>query len=139
RSGSGFIDYARGTGSGLRNQAWKDSDDSIFHADGRSPAPPIAVVEVQGYAYAAFRAMSRLAAGRADRERSHAWAVRARRLRAEIERRFWVSEVDFFALAVDGGGQPCGVPTSPPGPPPYCAAPRTPPWGAGGAPPARGR
>src|SRR5262245_33576560 len=106
RSGSGFIDYARGTGSGLRNQAWKNNDDSIFHADGHSPPPPIAVVEVQGYAYAAFRAMSLLAAGRADREHSHAWAVRARRLRAEIERRFWIPELNFYALAIDGDGEP---------------------------------
>ena len=123
RSGSGFIDYARATGSGLLNQAWKDSDDSIFHADGRFPPPPIAVVEVQGYAYAAFRAMSRLAAGRADRERSHAWAVRARRLRAEIERRFWIPELNFYALAIDGEGQPCAVHASNAGHLLYCGVP----------------
>jgi glycogen debranching enzyme len=123
RSSSGFIDYARATGSGLLNQAWKDSHDSIFHADGHFPPPPIAVVEVQGYAYSAFRVMSRLAAARADRERSLAWAARARRLRAEIERRFWIPELNFYALAIDGEGQRCGVHASNAGHLLYCGVP----------------
>ena len=38
---------------GLSNQGWKDSDDCVFHADGRFPNGPIALVEVQGYAFAA--------------------------------------------------------------------------------------
>ena len=44
--------------SGLINQGWKDSSDSVYHADGRTPAGPIALVEVQGYAYSALCAMS---------------------------------------------------------------------------------
>jgi glycogen debranching enzyme len=123
RSSSGFIDYARATGSGLLNQAWKDSHDSIFHVDGHFPPPPIAVVEVQGYAYSAFRVMSRLAAARADRERSLGWAARARRLRAEIERRFWIPELNFYALAIDGEGQRCGVHASNAGHLLYCGVP----------------
>jgi len=122
-SASGFIDYARASSTGLVNQAWKDSSDSIFHADGRIPPPPIAVVEVQGYAYAAFRAMSRLAALREDKERSLAWAARARGLRSEIERRFWVPEFNFYALAIDGEGQPCCVHASNAGHLLYCGVP----------------
>ncbi len=122
-SQSGFIDYARGTATGLLNQAWKDSSDSIFHADGHFPAPPIAVVEVQGYAYAAFRAMSRLAALRGERERSLAWAARGRRLRAEIERRFWIPQMNFYALAIDGQGEPCCVHASNAGHLLYCGVP----------------
>jgi glycogen debranching enzyme len=120
---SGFIDYAREKGSGLLNQGWKDSHDSIFHADGRFPPPPIAVVEVQGYAYAAFRAMSRLAAARGDRERTQTWAARARRLRTEIERRFWIPELNFYALAIDGEGEPCAVHASNAGHLLYCGVP----------------
>ena len=56
-SPTGFLDYARGEDTGLVNQAWKDSHDSIFHDDGRFPKGPVAVVEVQGYAYAAFKCM----------------------------------------------------------------------------------
>jgi glycogen debranching enzyme len=123
RSTSGFIDYARGTATGLVNQAWKDSNDSIFHSDGRIPPPPIAVVEVQGYAYAAFRVMSRLAALREDKDRSLAWAARARGLRSEIERRFWVPELNFYALAIDGEGQRCCVHASNAGHLLYCGVP----------------
>ena len=46
----GLIDYQRGADTGLSNQGWKDSGDSIFHADGRFPKGPIALLEVQGYA-----------------------------------------------------------------------------------------
>ncbi|HEY5411236.1 MAG TPA: glycogen debranching N-terminal domain-containing protein, partial [Caulobacteraceae bacterium] len=50
--GDGLIDYARGAASGLANQGWKDSQDSVFHADGRFAIGPIALLEVQGYAFA---------------------------------------------------------------------------------------
>jgi glycogen debranching enzyme len=108
-SSTGFLDYARGQQTGLVNQAWKDSHDSMFHADGRFPRGPLAVVEVQGYAYAALRAMSELAAVRNDQERSAAWRARAERLRIAIEHRFWVPEMNFYAIAIDGEGQPCNV------------------------------
>ncbi|MFI4909595.1 MAG: glycogen debranching N-terminal domain-containing protein, partial [Steroidobacterales bacterium] len=54
RSSTGFLGYARGEQGGLVNQAWKDSHDSMFYADGSFPRGPLAVVEVQGYAYAAL-------------------------------------------------------------------------------------
>jgi glycogen debranching enzyme len=60
----GFLSYARGEASGLANQGWKDSHDSVFHADGSSPVGPIALVEVQGYAYGALRSMAGLARDR---------------------------------------------------------------------------
>ncbi|WP_295705891.1 glycogen debranching N-terminal domain-containing protein, partial [uncultured Brevundimonas sp.] len=56
-NGDGLIDYQRGADTGLSNQGWKDSEDSISHADGRFPKGPIALLEVQGYAYAAWKAM----------------------------------------------------------------------------------
>ena len=42
------------------NQGWKDSWDSVSYRDGHLGEPPIALCEVQGYAYAAYRAMSYL-------------------------------------------------------------------------------
>src|SRR6185312_12182790 len=73
-SPTGFLDYVRGEKTGLANQAWKDSQDSIFHADGRIPKGPIAVVEVQGYACAALEAMAQLGASREDEsKRSSHW------------------------------------------------------------------
>ena len=57
----------------------------MFHADGRLPRGPLAVVEVQGYAYAALEAMSELAAVRSDQGRRAAWSARAQRLLEAIE------------------------------------------------------
>jgi glycogen debranching enzyme len=109
RSASGFLDYARAADSGLVNQGWKDSQDSIFHADGRLPSGPIAVVEVQAYACAALRAIARLADERGLHERAAGWRARAERLAAEIERCFWIPDLDFYAIAMDGDKHPCRV------------------------------
>jgi glycogen debranching enzyme len=122
-SATGFLDYARGEKTGLVNQAWKDSSDSMFYADGSFPSGPLAVVEVQGYAYAALRAMSDLAAVRNDQERSGAWRARAEKLRAGIERTFWIPEMNFYAIAIDGDGRPCSVPASNAGHLLYCGVP----------------
>src|SRR6202042_221971 len=53
--GDGFVEYMRATDQGLANQGWKDSNDAIFHADGRLAEGEIALAEVQGYVYAAKR------------------------------------------------------------------------------------
>ena len=108
-NGDGFVDYARATAKGLVNQGWKDSSDSVFHADGMLADPPIALVEVQGYAYAAMEAMAWLAGRRGDQERGRAWRTRAKRLRAAVERRFWLPDLGFYAIALDGAGKPCRV------------------------------
>jgi glycogen debranching enzyme len=123
RSASGFLDYARGAESGLANQGWKDSHDSIFHADGRIPRGPIAVVEVQGYAYAALLAMATLAAARGKANESRTWHERAERLALSVEQRFWVPEMSFYALAIDGEGEPCKVRASNPGHLLFCGVP----------------
>src|SRR6266571_4787644 len=59
--GDGFIEYERASDQGLANQGWKDSHDAIFHADGRLAEGAIALVEVQGYVYAAKRMAARCA------------------------------------------------------------------------------
>lgn len=122
-SSTGFLDYARGEQSGLVNQAWKDSHDSMFYADGSFPRGPLAVVEVQGYAYAAFEAMAELAAMRDDHPRSATWRARAERLRVAIESQFWVPELNFYAIAIDGDGKPCSVHASNAGHLLYCGVP----------------
>ena len=61
RDGDGFVEYHRETESGLVNQGWKDSYDAIFHADGSMAAGPIALCEVQGYVFAAKRAVAGIA------------------------------------------------------------------------------
>jgi glycogen debranching enzyme len=122
-SPTGFLDYARGENTGLVNQAWKDSGDSMFHDDGRFPKGPLAVVEVQGYAYAALRCMSELATRRGDATRGTEWLRRADALRAAIEDRFWVPQMHYYAMAIDGDGAPCRVYASNAGHLLYCGVP----------------
>ena len=111
----GLLAYARGAESGLSNQGWKDSGDSIFHADGRFPDGPIALVEVQGYAYAAYRTMAMLCARRGDPEKAADWTARADRLQATVEEHFWMEEHGFYGIALDGQNQLCRVRASNPG------------------------
>ncbi len=111
--GDGLIDYARGAETGLANQGWKDSEDSVFDEDGKDVQGPVALVEVQGYAYAAFRAMAELAARRGEAAETCAdWRAKAERLRERVEARYWVEEIGTYALALDGRGRPCRVRTS---------------------------
>lgn len=104
----GFLTYQSGEASGLRNQGWKDSEDSVFHADGRFPDGPISLVEVQGYKFAALSAMAQLCRLRGD-SGSIRWKNRAKEIRAAVEQRFWMEERGFYALAIDGEGQLCRV------------------------------
>ena len=113
--GDGLIDYARGAKSGLANQGWKDSHDSVFHADGRYATGPIALVEVQGYAFAAYRALATLGARRGEAEAAEAWAAKAEHIRTVVERTFWMEEKGFYGIAVDGAGELCRVLASNPG------------------------
>lgn len=119
----GLLDYARAAESGLANQGWKDSGDSVFHADGRTPNGPIALVEVQGYVYAAYCAMARLARARGDPEAAAEWTKLAAALRETVERLFWMEECGFYGLALDGDGELCRVRTSNPGHLLFCELP----------------
>jgi glycogen debranching enzyme len=113
--GDGFIEYARGAQTGLANQGWKDSHDSIFHADGRLAEGPIALVEVQGYAYAARLAASTCARALGLGERAAALAAQAEHLRRRFDQAFWCDDIKFYAVALDGRKSPCRVRTSNPG------------------------
>jgi glycogen debranching enzyme len=109
------MEYARRGKDGLVQQGWKDSWDSIFHADGTLAEPPIALCEIQAYAYAAWRGASQLAAARGDTSQAEAWHRRAEALQARFEQTFWCDELGTYALALDGSKKPCRVRTSNPG------------------------
>jgi glycogen debranching enzyme len=110
--GDGFVEYKRASEQGLANQGWKDSFDAIFHADGRLAEGQIALVEVQGYVYAA----KRMAACCARRLGRHDFAKKlddeARRLAERFESAFWCPDMETYALALDGDKNPCRVRTS---------------------------
>jgi glycogen debranching enzyme len=112
---NGFLVYARNEKTGLVNQGWKDSNDSIFHADGRIPRGPIALVEVQGYVFAALRAMAALADRRGDAVSAARWRIRSETLRAALEDKFWMEDLGFYGIALDGDGALCRVRASNPG------------------------
>lgn len=122
-NGDGLIDYQRGADTGLANQGWKDSQDSVFHADGSFPEGPIALVEVQGYAFAAYRAMAGLAERRGDLESAVRWRARAESLRRQVEERFWMDDLGTYGIAIDGKGQLCRVRSSNPGHLLFCGLP----------------
>jgi glycogen debranching enzyme len=119
----GLLDYARGAETGLSNQGWKDSGDSVFHADGRFPVGPIALVEVQGYAYSAYRVMAEFARARDDPHGADRWDARAERLRETVERLFWMDDEGTYGIALDGNGQLCRVVTSNAGHLLFCGLP----------------
>ena len=113
--GDGFVEYQRHQDTGLANQGWKDSHDSIFHADGNLAIGPIALVEVQAYVYAAKKAAAFCARTLGLHEKASAFDMSAEMLRAKFDEAFWDSDASFYALALDGEKRPCKVRTSNPG------------------------
>jgi glycogen debranching enzyme len=101
RDGDGFVEYARATELGLANQGWKDSFDGITFGDGQIAEPPIALAEVQGYAYAAYLAKSHFCTERSDAEGAAFWAQRAQDLKEKFNHAFWMPDKGYFALGLD--------------------------------------
>ncbi|MEP7359992.1 MAG: glycogen debranching N-terminal domain-containing protein [Chloroflexota bacterium] len=100
--GDGFIEYQRRSERGLVNQGWKDSADSVRNQDGTIADGPIALVEVQAYAYAARRGVARLARLRGDDELATAQDAAADELRRRFEDAFWMDSAGTYAMALDG-------------------------------------
>jgi hypothetical protein len=104
--GDGFCEYIDASGHGLANQGWKDSDDSVRFADGRIAEGPVALCEVQGYAYEAAVGGAALldAFGREGADGYRAWAAA---LAEKFRSAFWCGkgEQRFPALALDGSKQ----------------------------------
>ena len=90
--GDGLIEYRRHSRRGLVNQGWKDSGDAIRNSDGTLADGPIALVEVQAYAYAARRGIARLARLRGDEALASAQEDAAERLRQRFEDLFWMDD-----------------------------------------------
>ncbi|HET6409269.1 MAG TPA: glycogen debranching N-terminal domain-containing protein, partial [Chthoniobacteraceae bacterium] len=101
--GDGFVEYVgSSTGKGLANQGWKDSGDGVPMPDAALPSPPIALIEVQGYVYDAFKRMAALFKSFGRHAQSDALAKRADKLRERIIESYWIDELGMFALALDG-------------------------------------
>jgi glycogen debranching enzyme len=112
----GLLRYLRPGQRGLVNQGWKDSGDGIQHRDGRLAVPPIALVEVQAYAYeAAVRGAELLE--HLGRDGAATWRSWAADLRQRVRDRFWVEDERgrFLAVATEADGTPVDAVTSNPG------------------------
>jgi glycogen debranching enzyme len=116
RDGDGYVEYQRAMETGLENQCWKDSWNSILFADGSLARSPRATCEIQGYVYDAKVRSARLArefwndpelAERLERE--------AAELRAKFNRDYWMPDRQFFGIALDGDKRLVDSITSNPG------------------------
>jgi glycogen debranching enzyme len=113
--GDGLIEYQRRNPKGLFNQGWKDSGDAIRHKDGTIAEPPIALIEVQGYAMRALAVASEMFARLGDHELAAAAKDKSERLRSLIDERFWERAGAFYGLALDREKNLCRVDSSNPG------------------------
>jgi glycogen debranching enzyme len=105
----GFVEYHRKNADGLVNQGWKDSNDAIFHEDGRIAEGPIALCEVQAYVYGAKRHAAAMAAALDQSVAAATLAHQADGLREKFEAAFWCEDLSTYALALDGAKRPCRV------------------------------
>ena len=110
--GDGFVEYARRSATGLVQQGWKDSHDSIFHRDGQLADAPVALCEVQGYVYDAKLRASRLAMLFGEPELAYQLEQAAYTLKQRFNSVFWCEEIGTYALALDGHKRQCKVASS---------------------------
>lgn len=110
--GDGFVEYSRRSKTGLIQQGWKDSHDSVFYENGQLAEAPIALCEVQGYVYAAKLGASKLARRQGFSSRADDLLRQATALQQKFEDVFWNEDLGTYVLALDGHKQPCNVTAS---------------------------
>jgi len=108
--GDGLVEYERKNPHGLFHQGWKDGSENHLGIE-----PPVAIVEVQGYAYAAHRAFASLAEAVGNAEVASSAQAAADHLRRRLNEAFWMEGRGFFALALDGRKRMRRAVTSNPG------------------------
>lgn len=116
----GFLEYAPNTQKGHLVQSWKDSFDSQSHQDGSLAQGAIAVCEVQGYAYMAYRCAAEFYRALGEAAQAEAWEAKAQALRTRFHQAFWLPELRTYAAGLDGENDPW--PSSPLTPATCCGA-----------------
>lgn len=100
----GYIRWQCRSPVGIRNQGWKDSRSSLRRPNGEIVEPPVALVEVQAYAYKAYRELSEIL-----RRRNPSLAARLQQwasdLKTNFQRDFWMPEAGYLAQALDSNGE----------------------------------
>ena len=125
RDGDDLIEYyARSTGGAhIIHQGWKDSHDSLHYANGEPVSGLIALVEVQGYAFAATRRLADVAEAFGDQAWGAQLRNRAELIRQRVEELFWLEDEGFYAQALDQKKQPVDALSSNVGHLLYCGLP----------------
>jgi glycogen debranching enzyme len=112
---NGYLGYIRKSRRGLANQGWKDSGDCIVDRKGELANGPITLCEVQGYVYAAKIRLAEIARMKKRLDLAERWQEEARNLKLRFNKDFWIEDLDFCALALDGDGKLVDSITSNPG------------------------
>ena len=111
KDGDGYIEYQRMNPHGLFHQGWRDGCE-----DHLKIKPPVAIVEAQGYAYAAYHSLAYIAKRlNKDNDLIRKVIERAKELKKNFNQDFWMKEEKFFALALDGEKKQKKVVSSNPG------------------------
>jgi glycogen debranching enzyme len=110
--GDGFLEYRKRSPLGLVNQGWRDSSDANMHADGALASGPLALCEVQAYAYAARLGMVQVARALGHNDVAEREERRAADLQRAFQKAYWLEDLGTYALALDGDKRPCEVRSS---------------------------
>lgn len=110
--GDGYVEYRSTSEDGLVNQGWKDSGDAIVDQAGLIATPPISMVEVQAYVYAAKLAVAALCERRAERDTAARLRAEAIELQRKVEDEFWIESLGCYAMALEAAKQPLRVVSS---------------------------
>jgi glycogen debranching enzyme len=111
----GLVEYDSRAGQPLWNKGWKDSSDSLSWPDGSRAELPAALVEVQGYVYAARQAIAELLAADGDRAAAGRLRRKAAALREQVESAYWLPEQRWYAQGLDASKRPIPAVSSNPG------------------------
>ncbi len=106
RDGDGFQEYRTRSTRGIKHQGWKDSGDGTVYADGQPVEPPVALCELQAYAYDAKRRMAALYDELGDGARAGRLREEARRLAERFDTAFWLEDEGTFAFGLDSRKAP---------------------------------
>ncbi|HTL62095.1 MAG TPA: glycogen debranching N-terminal domain-containing protein [Nitrospira sp.] len=112
-----YLAYRSETGKGMKlaNKGWKDSGNAIVNVDGTLAKPPVALVEVQGYVYAAWLGIASLLDRSGATTQAGHLRQQAEQLKARFNRDYWMEEKGCYALALQDNGRPAAVISSNPG------------------------
>ena len=105
-NGAGYVAYdGLAKGDQPVNQSWRDSGNGVLRADGAYPVPPLALVEVQGYAYRARKLIARLLRRAGEGVAADRLDAAAEALKARFLKDFWMEDEGCYCLALERGGR----------------------------------